>query len=282
MQNSKARIVLAKPEDLKCFNLSVSKAKTFESCKAKYKFSYIDRLPKKDWDHLVFGKFLHEILEVFYKKRIDGDLATPNHLLLSSSWKHAFNNWKSKLSKEQITEAKTICEKFLFKIAKTKPQPTVLAVEKSFNVIIDEKILLVGFIDRVQLDHDGLLHVADYKTSKSKEYLKKDFFQLLTYAWVMCLEDPTLQKVRTSYIMLKHGFDSIEKEFERDEIMELEAKILNYYDQIDEERLFRPNTGPLCPYCDYADDSICPEGFKAAERYGKKPPEHTTFGKDTW
>jgi DNA-binding protein YbaB len=54
------------------FKLSVSKAKTFEDCKAKYKFSYIEKLPKKDWDFHVFGKFLHAILEEFHLQLMFG------------------------------------------------------------------------------------------------------------------------------------------------------------------------------------------------------------------
>jgi ATP-dependent helicase/DNAse subunit B len=48
-------------------SLSVSKAKTFDDCKAKYKFCYIQKLPRIDRDFHIFGKFLHSTLESFHK-----------------------------------------------------------------------------------------------------------------------------------------------------------------------------------------------------------------------
>ena len=56
----------SRPEKNKeILNLSVSKLKTFEDCKTKFKFSYIDKLPKKEWEFHSFGKFLHAVLEYF-------------------------------------------------------------------------------------------------------------------------------------------------------------------------------------------------------------------------
>lgn len=259
-----------KPETLP---LSVSKVKTFKDCKAKYRFSYIEKLPKKEWDFHVFGKFLHETFERFYKKKLDGSQDPPN-ICLSASWKEAFGNWKEKLTKDQIAEAKTICGQFLSDLAADKPQPSVIAAEKDFYIDIDGRVLLNGFIDRIQIDADGVLHVSDYKTTKSKRYLKNDYFQLLTYAFVMCLEDPSLKKVRTSYILLRHNMESIVKEFERDEIMSIENTFLEYADSITSEKLFRANPGFLCRYCDFLDS--CEPGLRITGKQSMK------FGKESW
>src|SRR5690606_31482366 len=51
--------------------LSVSKVKTFDSCAAKFKYSYIEKLPKKEWDFHVFGTFCHDTLENFHLKLIE-------------------------------------------------------------------------------------------------------------------------------------------------------------------------------------------------------------------
>ncbi|MFW9879543.1 MAG: PD-(D/E)XK nuclease family protein, partial [Candidatus Thorarchaeota archaeon] len=56
--------------------LSVSKAKTFDEaadggCKKKFKFNYLDKLPRIDQDFHVFGKFLHQILENFHRELLD-------------------------------------------------------------------------------------------------------------------------------------------------------------------------------------------------------------------
>jgi CRISPR/Cas system-associated exonuclease Cas4 (RecB family) len=117
----------------------------------------------------------------------------------------------------------------------------------------------------VQIDADGVLHVCDYKTVKNKKYLKNDFFQLLTYALVLCIEDPTITKVRGSYILLRHGCEYITKEFDLKEIMETKEKFLKYAEQIHAEQLWRANPTPLCNFCDYL--TSCEDGKK---KYGPK------------
>lgn len=263
MENLKSKMLLAKPEpSLLPLSLSVSKVKTFKDCKAKFQYCYIEKLPRKEWDFHVFGKFLHEVLENFYKQIINGSPEPPN-VIMTACFKAAFEAWKVKLTTEQVKEAKQILVMHL-KQSADKSQvgkaPTYLSVEKEFYIDIDGKILLNGFIDRIQLDTDGVVHVSDYKTTKNKKYLKNDYFQLLTYAFVMCLEDPSIQKVRTSYILLRHNFESIVKEFDRAEIMKVEQIFLDYANQIDIEKLYRPNPSRLCNYCDYLDH--CDAGRK--------------------
>lgn len=272
----KTSILTAKP-DTDILSLSVSKVKTFKDCKAKFKFSYIEKLPRKDWEHLIFGKFLHEVLENFHKKLMDGS-QTVFPELMTECFKQSIVKWKDKINPTQSVEAYEILCIYLKQITEQKNKgvlPTILSVEKDFFIDIDGRVLLNGFIDRIQQDPDGILHVSDYKTTKKKEYLKKDYFQLLTYAYVMCLEDPTLQKVRTSYILLRHNFETIIKEYSRDEVMKVEQKFLDYADSINAEKLYRPNPTPLCPFCDYLD--ICDAGKKRNENF-----DTSKFGALDW
>jgi RecB family exonuclease len=248
------------PEEHNLFKLSVSKAKTFKSCKRKYLFNYIEKLEKKEWDFQIFGKFLHQVLENFHGEIITGYVG-PDNVLMKRSFNKALIEYKDKLTKDQRLECFEILKLYLVKLyedRKTNVLPTMICVEKDFNIEVDGKILINGFIDVVQRDVDGVLHVADYKTSKSKKYLKNDFMQLKTYAYAMCLEDPDLQRIRCSYVMLRHNFDSIVTEFDRDEVLEMEKEFEEYAKIIQEEKLFRATPSPLCKYCDYLGN--CPEG----------------------
>ena len=258
MQELKSKMLTARPEQPLPLSLSVSKVKTFKDCKAKYRFSYIEKLPRKEWDFHIFGKFLHEILENFHKTIINGNTNRHN-VIMTDVYKHALSNWKDKLTSDQKTESQDILKKYLVLLNK-EGSPNVTNVEKEFYIDVDGTVLLNGFIDRVQIDNDETLHVADYKTTKHKKYLKNDFFQLMTYAFVMCLEDENIKKVRTSYILLRHGFESIVKEFERDEVMKMEDVFLDYYKNIIDEKLYRPSPTPMCKYCDALDH--CEEGRK--------------------
>ena len=257
---STAKILDAKPSNSNLLGLSVSKVKTFKDCKAKYRFTYIEKLPRKEWDFHIFGKFLHDVLEKYHIAKLAGDTRS-NIIVMDEALQSGISVYKEKLSSSQEIECREIINQYLFKIKGeelSNEEPQVLAVEKDFNIDIDGRILLNGFIDKVQNDYDGVLHVADYKTTKNKKYIKNDFLQLKTYAYVMCLEDPSIEKVRTSYVMLRHNCESLIKEFKREEIMKMEQVFLDYADQIGVEKLWRPNTTPLCSYCDHLE--VCDSG----------------------
>lgn len=274
---SKASLLLAKPEVPLSLSLSVSKVKTFKDCKAKFRFAYVEKLPRKEWDFHIFGKFLHEILENFHKILII-DPAKAIHVVMTDCFAASSENWKGKITDEQKKESMGILSTYLKMLneeVQSGTAPVFMEAEKDFYIDIDGKILLNGYIDRIQIDPDGVLHVADYKTTQNKKYLKKDFFQLLTYAFVMCLKDPNLQKVRTSYILLRHNFEKIIKEFTREEIMAVESEFLAYADSITSEKLYRAKTSPLCNYCDYL------ESCEAGKSFVNKD-DITKFGETSW
>jgi putative RecB family exonuclease len=270
-----ASIIPERPQSNDLFALSVSKIKTFQDCKAKYKYSYIEKLPRKEWDHFVFGKFLHEVLETFHKSLIqnpDLDLSS----LMTERFKAASENYKDKIKQDQKQEAHNILKNYLSSLYENEIK-RILSVEREFYIDIDGKILLNGFIDRVELDSDGIIHVADYKTTKNKKYMK-DFFQLLTYAFVLMLEDSSLEKVRASFIMLRHDFEYITKEFTRKDVMVVAEKYLKYADEIHEEKIFRPNPTMLCAYCDFSD--ICQGGKAFLKKKGLL--KTSSYGLNKW
>lgn len=251
------------PDALK---LSVSKTKTFTDCNKKYYFSYVLKLPKKEMDYHIFGKFVHKVLEDFHSDYINGSEELSNKVM-AKVFKNAITEYKGKMTKEAEKEAYDIVDAYLKKISTDKKgEIQVLSVEKSFSFNISDHVILNGFIDRIQRDADGVVHVCDYKTTKNKKYLKNDFMQLLTYAYVICHEDPSIEKVRGSYILLRHNFEYITKDFSKDEIFEMKDKYEQYAKMIEEEKLWRPNTTPLCAYCDFVDS--CAEG-KAFVNRGK-------------
>lgn len=255
--------------------LSVSKCKTFTDCKAKYRFAYELKLPRKDWDFHVFGKFIHKVLEDFHNEYINGS-QEPLFKVMTKVYKNALLEYKPKMTQEAQKEAFSIVDAYLEKISAEKSTiSNILSVEKNFNFNISNNVILNGMIDRVQLDPDGIIHVCDYKTVKNKKYLKNDFLQLLTYAYVIFNDDPTIEKIRGSYILLRHNFEYITKEFSKKEIIEIKSKYEEYSKMIEDEKLWRPNPTPLCRFCDYID--LCEEG-KSFVNKGK----NIKFGEMNW
>ena len=247
--------MLNKKEILK---LSVSKTKTFIDCKRKFKFNYIDRLPRKIWGHHTFGTFCHKVLEDFHLAYIAG-VTDPYNKVISQAFRDAWKEYGKDMTPEMKREAWQIIDQYLRIISKGEKFPNVIACEQKFELLVDGNILLNGMIDRVQVDDDDVIHVCDYKTTKNKKYIKNDFFQLLTYAYVMLNEDQNLKKVRASYILLRHDFEYITEEFTPNDILKIKEQYIEYAKQIRVETEFAPKPTFLrCKYCDYFD--ICTEG----------------------
>ncbi len=246
------------------FRLSVSKTKTFLDCKAKYKYCYIEKLPKKTWEHHTTGKFCHRVLEVFHKAYLEGCLL-PYNTSMTDAFKVAWTEYKDKMTPEMKKECWSIIDQYLRLVShqhKLGQPANVIAVEKRFEFPIAENLILNGAIDRIQMDDDNVVHVADYKTTKNKKYLQNDWFQLLTYAHVIVSEDPSIQKVRGSYILLRHNFEYITTEFSLSEIEKVKETYIQYAERMSTEEEFKPRPSALCNYCDYLD--VCVEGKSKA------------------
>lgn len=253
MENEKTEV--EKKADM--LRLSVSRSKTFKDCKAKYKFQYIEKLPQKEYAYLKVGKFVHQVLEHFHKHYIEAKEGAYEDVI-SLCYENALKDYK--LTDQENIECRQYIDSYVIHL-KTRPPEyikSILAVEKPFEIPIEDTVMVIGYIDRIQVDPDGILHVIDYKTSKDKKYLAKDFFQLLTYAYHLYLEDPSITKIRGSYVMIKHKFDHITKEFTLKDILETKQIFSDYAKNIREEKLFRANVTPLCGYCSFLDS--CKEG----------------------
>jgi putative RecB family exonuclease len=257
---------------LEPFKISLSKAKTYEGCNKQYNYSYNLKLPQKERDFHVFGKLVHQVLEDFHRTFIEGCLLQTNVVMAD-----AFNSAckKYKVTKEAKDEAYSIIDKYLQIITKKKDElKSVVSVEKHFSINITDTIILNGQIDRIQIDKDNILHVADYKTTKNKKYLKNDWFQLLTYAYVIFLENPNVEKIRGSYILLRHNFEYMTKEFSKEEILGIKSKYENYAKSIAEDKLWKASPTQLCSWCSFLD--ICQEGKEFIQ------PKNIKYGAVSW
>jgi RecB family exonuclease len=256
--------------------LSVSKTKTYLDCKAKFKFAYIEKLPRKDWEFHTFGKFCHKVLEDFHNAYIVNDSKEPYNVEMTKAFKAALVEYKDAMTPEMKKDCYAIIDKYLRIVTKEKDNnlsANVLSCEKNFDFHVTENLVLNGMIDRIQLDADNVLHVCDYKTVKNKKYLKNDFFQLLTYAYVMLAEDPSIEKVRASYILLRHDFEYITTEFSVPEILAVKDKYVQYANQIVTEKEYEANPTALCNFCDYL--NLCPAG--KSKSFGQ-----ATYGEVNW
>lgn len=243
--------------------LSVSKTKTYLECQKRYKFAYVLKLPQKDNTFTIFGKFCHKVLEDFHLAYLNGSQEQYN-VVMSKAFKQALTEFV--LTPEMKKECWDIINEYLKIVTddkKNKVSANVISCEKRFEFNLTDNIVLNGMIDRIQIDDDGIIHVGDYKTIKNKKYLKGNDLQLLTYAYYILFQEyPDAEKVRCSYILLRHNFEYVTYEFSREDVLKAKELYIGYTNDILSETEYKPTVSGLCAYCPFV--NLCEEGQRKA------------------
>ena len=99
-----------KPELIK---LSASSVKSYEQCPRKYFFNYIQRAPKKQWDHFDLGNLCHKTLEVFHEVYIrEGTKKRSLGKIMSYAFSVARKDF-THVSDSMLTDAKDMLADYL-------------------------------------------------------------------------------------------------------------------------------------------------------------------------
>lgn len=253
MEDDKDLSTILEPEEKPSgplIKLSASSTKTFEQCRRKYYYTYIEKLPKKSWGHLILGTFCHKVLELFHKKwKEDQNVDLVDLIGQCFAMARADQEFAGKMSPEQLSDAKEMIQNYLYSVEK-HGMPNVLDVEAPFELTVD-KYVLRGFIDRIDVDKDGIFHIVDYKTTKNEKYLED--FQLLVYGMALKSKYPYIERFRGSYVLLKKSSRLITNEYTVSDIYKCEKKILDFGRRIEQEQKWEKSPSSLCNWCDFYD-----------------------------
>ena len=249
---------------------SHSKLSTFEQCKLKYKFRYIDKIvPKIERSIEVhLGDSVHRTLEWLYikvkengKKNIpDLDDVLINYL---ETWKENFKPGFV-IVKKDLTEKDYLDKGVRFLIDYyNSNQPfndNTLELEKKiiFEIDSEKNIKIIGFIDR--LVHNlktGELEIHDYKTNNApprSDHGETDR-QLALYAIAIKEIFGKDKNVSLVWHFLAHD-KKIVSQRTNEQLENLKEETLKLINEIESTSSFPPNKSPLCNWCQYKD--ICP------------------------
>lgn len=232
--------------------LSASRVKTYQQCPRKYYYTYIEKLPRKEWDHFDLGTLAHGVLEHFHENfKSDKDDSSG----LKTLMKNAFQKqWKimekeKKLPADILLEARDLLKEYLDTLETHGIGSEIISLEERFNIPLNDKYSIQGVVDRLDKDSDGIYHIKDYKTNKNKKYMEP--FQLQTYGIYLLDKFPDVKRFRGSYVMLRFGGMLIPYDFTIEDVKKVKRQLVEYADQITEEERWITKPSRLCDWCDF-------------------------------
>jgi len=257
---------------------SHSKLSTFEQCKLKYKFRYIDKIipdiEKTIESHL--GNVVHTTLEWLYNQVSKNIIPSVDEVILnySENWKKEYEDEISVVRKDMNVEDyfnKGI--QFLIDYyTKHKPfDDNTIAVEKEILFNLDENgnYKIRGFIDRLSYNTETEEYeIHDYKTSRNlprAETLENDR-QLALYSIAIKELFGDDKKIILVWHYLSFN-KRLRSKRTNEQLNQLKEETLDLIREVESATSFPPEKSPLCNWCEFKD--ICPA-------WGNKPPEKQT------
>jgi putative RecB family exonuclease len=254
--------------------ISPSRAGDFMSCPLLYRFRTIDRLPEPFSLDAARGTVVHKVLEDLF------DLPAPDrtpgraHELIVPAWE-ALVETEPRVA--EIFEAEGVpplgdwlatCRAAVDRYFTLEDPRQLEPAERELYVetLLDSKLLLRGFVDRVDVAPDGAIRIVDYKTGRSPGvgFEGKALFQLKFYALAVWRTRGVLPAM-LQLVYLGDG-EVIRYQPDEQDLLATERKVEAVWRAITaakETGDWRPSPSRLCSWC--AHQALCPA-------YGGTPP----------
>jgi putative RecB family exonuclease len=251
--------------------LSPSRAGDFLSCPLLYRFRTIDHLPEPPSPDAVRGTVVHKVLEDLFD--LPAAQRTPDRAqtLLEPAWEQLAEQEPALLemfagaepdapgpdAAVWLASCRSVLERYftLEDPRRLEPAERELYVE----TVLDSRLLLRGFVDRIDIAPDGAIRVVDYKTGRSpgEMFEAKALFQMKFYALVIWRTRGVVPAM-LQLVYLGNGEMLRYVPDERD-LLATERKVEAIWRAIqaaEQSGDWRPSPGRLCSWC--AHQAVCP------------------------
>jgi putative RecB family exonuclease len=254
-------------------SLSPSRAGDFMACPLLFRYRTVDRLPEPSSPDAVRGTVVHKVLEdLFDLPSADRTPARAADLLLPA-WEQILEA-EPEIAEMFGSEGPAVgawlatCQESLARYFALEDPTRLEPAERELYVetLLDSKLLLRGFIDRLDVAPTGEIRVVDYKTGRApaEAYEAKALFQMKFYALVLWRTRgvvPTMLQL----IYLGSG-EVLRYSPEESDLLATERKVEALWQAIERALRsgdWRPRPGRICEWC--AHQAICPA-------FGGTPP----------
>lgn len=253
--------------------LSPSRAGDFLTCPLLYRFRAIDRLPETSTRDQVRGTVVHQVLEDLFD--LPSDDRTPDRAdaMVAPSWDRLVDA-EPGLAAIFADDADALgpwlvsCREALRRYFTLEDPRRLEPAERELYVesLLDSKLLLRGFVDRVDVAADGSIRIVDYKTGRSpaEGFEGKALFQLRFYALVLWRTRGVVPRV-LQLVYLGNG-ELLRYEPDEQDLLATERKVEAIWRAIraaEETGEWLPRRSRLCGWCSH--QALCPE-------FGGTPP----------
>jgi RecB family exonuclease len=256
--------------------LSYSSIDTYETCPAKFKFAYEDRLPRHPSPALSFGDSLHRALQCFHNRPVPVPPAREELLeMLDAVW---VSDGYRDASEERTyrDHARQVLVQYHVENAERYRIP--VALEFRFTIEI-EGVQVNGMIDRMDRLPGGGYEIIDYKTNRRLPPLSRVERDLqLSIYHLAAREVWGIDPERLTLYYLLPGQRMTTSRTPED-VDELRARIATVAERIGAGK-FEPRENPLCDWCDY--QALCPIFRHRFERADGDPTPRMTELVDEW
>jgi putative RecB family exonuclease len=254
-------------------SLSPSRASDFMTCPLLFRYRTVDRLPEPSSPDAVRGTVVHKVLEDLFDLPAGDRTPARAADLLVPAWE-AILEADPEIAEMFGDEGPEVgpwlasCQDSLARYFALEDPTRLEPAERELYVetLLDSKLLLRGFVDRLDVAPTGEIRVVDYKTGKAprEAFEAKALFQMKFYALVIWRTRGVVPRM-LQLIYLGSGELLRYSPDERD-LLATERKVEALWRAIvtaQENGDWRPRRSALCGWC--AHQALCPE-------WGGTPP----------
>ena len=247
--------------------LSPSRAGDFMTCPLLYRYRTIDKLPEPPSPAAVRGTVVHKVLEDLFD--LDAAERTP-----ARAQEMVVPSWEALLEAEPELEGMfgedgpevgawlQECRRSLEKYFELEDPTRLEPAERELYVeaLLDSKLLIRGFVDRLDVAPDGRIRVVDYKTGRApgEGFEAKALFQMKFYALVWWKTRGVIPAM-LQLIYLGNG-EVLRYSPDEADLRATERKVDAIFSAIRNAQLtgdWRPKKSRLCDWCSFQEH--CPE-----------------------
>lgn len=238
---------------------SYSRISLFEKCPKAYHFKYLlmkDELFSTIEQHL--GKSIHAALEKAYRKKDEGRNVSLNSL--KTAFEHAWNTPKKENikvikknmnSRDYYLDGQNMLKNYYHRVFASNHSDTV-ALEKYFELTIDNSVCYRGYIDRISKKPNGMLRITDFKSGKRVNDPLDDM-QLCSYA-IWCFEEFNENEIEIAFEALRKNKTLCGK-IKRSQLPLIKERLIADINTVLAATEFEARPSILCEWCGY--NPIC-------------------------